>query len=446
MANTFIHKHYEKVILAGLLLLFSGLLYLQLSVVQESQAKKVDGIVNAVEPPADFQKTDYTEKKYSKEVLFDENVLVWNNLWDGDENPYSQSEYSVNIDMMVPQQLALCKHDSHLTYAGYYPKKDSKTTGKCLIEKCGKILEAPKNEVAKALEEEKIDNDINKNGIPDDWEKSHGFEVVEVADGATTPIADTDGDGFNDKEEFLAGTGPRDPGSHPLFVTKLSFDSEKKIEDVPFENLINEKLANVKEVGEVTDFKLEECSGSENSSVLFSCKRVANGKPFRMKRCRKGKEILYKNAGSTGENPSIGFKVDEIGAEIVNSEGKDGKVKSQRKVWVKIVSVKNPADKFTCYLGERVLTGRKSIPLACTVANGEFWIKSGDTKSASAEFKIGDEITLASDYSIEKYSVSELKGTEQEPVLVLTDGQGKTFEIKAQSPAAEAEEEQESAK
>ena len=174
MANTFIHKHYEKVILAGLLLLFSGLLYLQLSVVQESQAKKVDGIVNAVEPPADFQKTDYTEKKYSKEVLFDENVLVWNNLWDG-ENPYSQSEYSKNIDMMVPQQLALCKHDSHLTYAGYYPKKDSKTTGKCLIEKCGKILEAPKNEVAKALEEEKIDNDINKNGIPDDWEKSHGF-------------------------------------------------------------------------------------------------------------------------------------------------------------------------------------------------------------------------------------------------------------------------------
>ena len=38
-SNTFVHKHYEKVILAVLLLLFSGLLYLQLSVVQKSQGK-----------------------------------------------------------------------------------------------------------------------------------------------------------------------------------------------------------------------------------------------------------------------------------------------------------------------------------------------------------------------------------------------------------------------
>ena len=41
-SNTFVHKHYEKVILAVLLLLFSGLLYLQLSVVQKSQGKKVE--------------------------------------------------------------------------------------------------------------------------------------------------------------------------------------------------------------------------------------------------------------------------------------------------------------------------------------------------------------------------------------------------------------------
>ena len=80
-SNTFVHKHYEKVILAGLLLVFSGLLYLQLAVVKESQAKKVDDIVNAKEPPADFVKNDYSDAKYSKESFFDEKKLSWNALW-----------------------------------------------------------------------------------------------------------------------------------------------------------------------------------------------------------------------------------------------------------------------------------------------------------------------------------------------------------------------------
>ena len=75
-SNTFVHKHYEKVILAVLLLLFSGLLYLQLSVVQKSQGKKVDDIVNAPEPPADFVKTDYNAKEFSREALFDKNNLA----------------------------------------------------------------------------------------------------------------------------------------------------------------------------------------------------------------------------------------------------------------------------------------------------------------------------------------------------------------------------------
>ncbi len=434
-SNTFMHKHYEKVILAGVLLLFTGLLYLQLSVVQQSQAKKVDDIVNAKEPAADFKKTDYSAKKYSRELTFDKDSLVWVKLWDG-ENPYSKSEYTAKIDMMVPQQLALCQHDAHLTFAGAYPKKDSKDKGNCVI--CKKILEPPKTDVALALEEEQIDNDINKNGIPDDWEKTHGFEVQEVAEGETTPVVDTDSDGFDDKEEYLAGTGPRDPGSHPLFVTKLVFDNEKKVEDIPFENLINEKLAKVKGIGKVTDFKLEDCNGKENGSARFSCK-LANGKPKRMMPCKKGQEILYKNKTSGGELPSIGFKIEEIGTK--EEAGKDGK----KIVFVTIVSVKNPADRFTCYKGERVLTGRKSIPLMCNVANGEFGIKRNDSTEAKADFRVGEEITLASDYSIEKYVIAELKGTDEEPVLILKDEQGKVFEIKGKVSAPETEEEQESA-
>ena len=425
-SNTFVHKHYEKVILAGLLLVFSGLLYLQLAVVKESQAKKVDDIVNAKEPPADFVKNDYSDAKYSKESLFDEKKLSWNALWKG-ENPFGKSEYTKNVDMMIPMQMALCKHDAHMTYAGSYPKKDSKEQKNC--DYCGKLLDAPKNEVAQALEEETVDNDVNKNGIPDDWEKEHHFEVVEVAEGTVTPVEDTDGDGFDNKEEYKAGTLPRDPGSHPLFVTKLTFDNEKKVEDIPFEKYIN-----VKELGEITAFKLESCNGSEKGTVQFSYKDP-NGKTRRTVRCQMGKEILYKNVSSSSkQKPTIGFKVEKIGSDFVDIAGKDGKVKSQKRVFVVIASLKNSNDKFTCYLNTPVQTGRKSIPLMCQVEDNAFGIKLNDKETvAKAEFKIGDEITLGSDYSIEKYTIAELKGTDQEPVLLLKNEQGKIFEIKSTS-------------
>ncbi len=443
-SNTFIHKHYEKVILAGLLLLFSGLLYLQLAVVKESQAKKVDDIVNAPEPPADFQKADYTAEKYSKEVLFDEKSLEWKSLWEGKKNPLGASEDTVNIDMMVPMKMALCKHGNHLIAASLYPKKGSTSTGMC--DYCpndngkGGILEAPKNDVAQTLEEDPVDNDINKNGIPDEWERKHNLPVEEVRDGDVINVADTDGDGFNDLEEYRSGTGPRDPGSHPLLVTKLVLDSEKQVEAIPFEDFINGILAGVKEVGEVTDFKLEKCEGG---NAIFYCKRVANGRLFRMKRCKVGKEILYKNSGSTGKQPSIGFRVEEIGAEIVTVKGKGGKETSERKSVVKIVSVTNPQEVFICKEDEVIETGYKRIFLESLVEQKKLSIKI----KISADGVTGDKIVLGSDtLGEEEYTVSELKETEQGMVLVLKDAKGKAYEVKANASSQESEETPESAK
>ena len=53
-------------------------------------------------------------------------------------------------------------------------------------------------------------------GIADAWKRKYGLDVE-----ANVAKLDPDGDGFNNLEEFLAGTNPLDPKSHPDVASKL---------------------------------------------------------------------------------------------------------------------------------------------------------------------------------------------------------------------------------
>lgn len=59
-----------------------------------------------------------------------------------------------------------------------------------------------------------IGPDADADGMPDWWELAHGLNPNDPADAAR----DDDGDSFTNLQEYLAGTDPANPGSHPSLV------------------------------------------------------------------------------------------------------------------------------------------------------------------------------------------------------------------------------------
>lgn len=196
----FLNAHYEKIILAVLLIAFAALLYYQLLFVQKAQNQDIDDIVNQKQPKTDYESIDFaTKKEYRMETIFSE----WNKI---EQDPASATA----TQMMAPYPMAECVYCHALIPSNAYPAIGETKNGKCPA--CGKAL-APRIKV-------EIDalgrNDVNGNGIPDDWEKE-----MHVSDEYSSPESDEDSDGFNLQQEYKAKTNPTDPLSHPKYITQM---------------------------------------------------------------------------------------------------------------------------------------------------------------------------------------------------------------------------------
>ena len=73
----FFIAHYEKIILAALLIIFTASLYYSLLFVQRAQTQEVATKVKPVQKPSDYQPIDFTtDKKFRMETIFSE----WNTV------------------------------------------------------------------------------------------------------------------------------------------------------------------------------------------------------------------------------------------------------------------------------------------------------------------------------------------------------------------------------
>jgi len=197
----FLYAHYEKIILAVLLVIFAALLYYQLLFVQKAQNQDVDAKVNPVQPPTDYQPVKYdSDKKYRMENIFSE----WNMV-----EPSQVSQTATQ--MMAPYPMAECVFCHALIPANAYPAIGETKNGKCPA--CGKAL-APRVKVEAEVLSGK--DDANGNNIPDEWEKD--FNILAEF---TSPDSDQDSDGFTLLQEYKAKTDPTDPLSHPKYITQI---------------------------------------------------------------------------------------------------------------------------------------------------------------------------------------------------------------------------------
>ena len=197
----FILAHYEKIILAALLIIFAALLYYQLLFVQQAQNQDVADRVKPVQMPSDYQSVDFaTDKKFRMETIFSE----WNTVVLSEPSP-------TKTQLMSPYPMAECVFCHALIPADAYPAIGETKNGKCPA--CGKAL-APRLKVE--TDELLGKSDLNGNGIPDEWEKE--YNIASANAGADS---DEDSDGFTLMQEYKAKTDPTDPLSHPKYITQV---------------------------------------------------------------------------------------------------------------------------------------------------------------------------------------------------------------------------------
>ena len=196
----FLYAHYEKIILAVLLVLFAVLLARQILVVQKAQIQEVASQVNPVPKPSDYKPIDFkSDKKYQMETIFSD----WNAI-----KPCEPS--STVTQMMTPYPLAECIYCHTLIPANSYPDIGETANRNCPA--CGKSL-APR---IKTEEDELLGKDFNGNGIPDDWEAEFN-----IASDFSFPDSDEDSDGFTLLMEYKAKTDPTDSASHPKYISQI---------------------------------------------------------------------------------------------------------------------------------------------------------------------------------------------------------------------------------
>jgi len=71
--------------------------------------------------------------------------------------------------------------------------------------------------------------DTNGDGLPDWWKLTHGLSPVSDQ-GSDGPDGDPDGDGFANRQEFIAGTDPRDPDSYLRFTAVVRTQNGLQLE------------------------------------------------------------------------------------------------------------------------------------------------------------------------------------------------------------------------
>ena len=225
----FLKRHYEKVILVGLILGFIVLMIMAQMIIQRTQEVK-DEDLKIPQPRADYDPDAVRPDNRDFDPVYkrEHTKLVWPGAASRDkkirENGTELIGFSDLVNVFAIAACPYCPSDgdskSLIPLDNFSTKEVAR---KC--PKCGHDLPAP-------LERKKLhvgirtDQDLDGDGIPNEVERKYGMNPEDPDDA----LFDDDHDGFSNLVEFENGTDPRDPNSHPPFWWRLRLKDVKQIE------------------------------------------------------------------------------------------------------------------------------------------------------------------------------------------------------------------------
>lgn len=412
----FFSAHYEKVILASLLVVFAILLVLQVNFLQDVQNKRVNAILEKQEPATDQIVNDFSSEEYKEQSIFYGDT-VWS------PSSYRDDKTDAKTDLFACFPLSICPFCRNLINHKYFPAPGSKNAQKCPITDCNHALLGKQKRIEMNVDSEAGGSDSpdkNQNGVPDEWEKQYNV----YADSADEIDNDPDGDFFSTREEYEFKTDPNNPTSHPKYIDSIAV---RRVIVSEFKNL------RFRGVDDYSDpdmknwkLKLEYQAPDERKPQI---KTHQLGDTF-----KHGKdtfviaECVPDNKDRPGDKTYI----------FITREGSDAKIKCERmkKVFDPIENVMlsnaHPKDTFSCKVGEKFTLGNSK--------NGveNYTLISAKGRTAQIKSDSGEMITLTGKKKtpdVEKRG--PLTGDEQvEPEF--PDGGLSTIEIPQDQPRRKA--------
>ena len=215
----FFSKHYEKVLLGVLLLVFFVLLIYLLQITKD--AKNIsERDLQIKEPEVDYEPVNFKEGRFIIDSVFKPKIewkAYGTRMVDAEGKQVSGIAVDHVTDLLSPLKAAACPGCGRFIPTYYFV-----ANGSCPV--CGSGLTAPAKSFNDDADFGTRPSDTDGDGLPDIYEEQFSFLNPAYAGDAKR---DQDGDGFSNLYEYMCGTDLEDAASHPPLTDLLYIESAR---------------------------------------------------------------------------------------------------------------------------------------------------------------------------------------------------------------------------
>lgn len=201
----FLNKHYEKLILLAVLLVFVlGMVFLLNTLNSTQEVKDTD--LRIPTRGADYETADPKSDDFVISKQWQAGTFNWKR---GEARKLANAQFCYS-DLVQFTPVSQCPFCNNLVPLSYFSEKN------CPVPECGKLLHTPPAR-PKFRRSVITADDSDGDGMPDSYESRYALDAKNPRDAQY----DKDGDGFSNYYEMTVNTDPSNPRSHPPLWHRL---------------------------------------------------------------------------------------------------------------------------------------------------------------------------------------------------------------------------------